>query len=359
MSKHSIRGRVLGALVTALVVLVACGDGGAADTTAAADTTQAPEGTEAPDTTEPEPVVLQAIHGSALDFIDLVGIAAFQILEEEEGIVVESTFAQEAETAIQALVQDEAQIGVNIGVNVGVPAVDAGAEIVDVVATQRPTWALAAAPEFETMEDLDGARIAVHGEQSFTRAVSVFFAEQYGYEYEELIIPGSDVRAEALARGEIDASVIDLPDIVLLQQTFPDSFHILQTIGEQFPELIEADVWMDAGWAEENPDLATAVVKSVLQAARRMTEDTDFALQVAMENLPEMDEAVLQRLVEEYSERGIWVEDGLLTPERALTTLQFFQEVGEIDIETPITEETVDRYFEFTYLDNALQELDG
>lgn len=346
MSRHSRRGRVLGALVAVLMVVAACGDGEATDTT------------EAPDTTEAEPVVLQAIHGSSLDFIDLVGIAAFQILEEE-GITVETSFAQEAETAIQAIAQGDAQIGVNIGVNVGVPAVDAGVNIVDVVATQRPTWALAAAPEFETMEDLDGARIAVHGEASFTRAVSIFFAEQFGYEYEELIIPGSDVRAEALARGEIDASVIDLPDIVLLQQTFPDSFHVLQTIGEQFPELIEADVWFDAEWAEANPDLATTVVRAFVEAARTMTEDTNFALAIAVENLPEMDPDVLQRLVEEYSERGIWVEDGLLTSDRALATLQFFQEVGEIDIETPITEETVARYFEFSYLEQALEQLDG
>jgi NitT/TauT family transport system substrate-binding protein len=343
---------VLGTLVAALLVLTACGNGEGSDTTGAA-------GEEPTTTAGGEPVVLQAIHGSALDFIQLVAIAAFQILEEEEGIIVESNFAQEAETAIQAIVQGDAQIGVNIGVNVGVPAVDAGAEIVDVVATQRPTWALAAAPEFETMEDLDGARIAVHGEQSFTRAVSVFFAEQYGYEYEELIIPGSDVRAEALARGEIDASVIDLPDVVLLQETFPDSFHILQTIGELFPELIEADVWLDAAWAEANPEMATAVVRSIVEACRRMTEDTDFAMQIATENLPEMPETVLQSLVNEYSERGIWPEDGLLTRERALTTLEFFQEVGEIDIETPITEESVDRYFEFSYLESALQELDG
>lgn len=352
MRRHSRRGRVLGALVAVLMVIAACGDG------EATDTTEAPDATEAPGTTEAEPVVLQAIHGSSLDFIDLVGIAAFQILEEE-GITVETSFAQEAETAIQAIAQGDAQIGVNIGVNVGVPAVDAGVNIVDVVATQRPTWALAAAPEFETMEDLDGARIAVHGEASFTRAVSIFFAEQFGYEYEELIIPGSDVRAEALARGEIDASVIDLPDIVLLQQTFPDSFHVLQTIGEQFPELIEADVWFDAEWAEANPDLATTVVRAFVEAARTMTEDTDFALEIAVENLPEMEPDVLERLVEEYSERGIWVEDGLLTSDRALTTLQFFQEVGEIDVETPITEETVARYFEFSYLEQALEQLDG
>ncbi|MGH8872406.1 MAG: ABC transporter substrate-binding protein [Acidimicrobiia bacterium] len=347
--RHGVMARVLGALVAALLVITACGgDGAGTDTTGDTGTTEATE-----------PIVIQAIHGSSVDFIHLVAIAAFQILEEEEGITVENQFAQEAETAVQALVQGDAQVGVNIGVNVGVPAVDAGANIVDVVATQRPTWALAAAPEFETMEDLDGATIAVHGEQSFTRAVSQFFAEEYGYEYEELIIPGSDVRAEALAAGEIDASVIDLPDVVLLEQTFPDSFHILQTIGEQFPELIEADVWFDAAWAEENPDVATTVVKGFLQATRRMTEDTDFALELATENLPEVPVEVHQRLVEEYSERGIWVEDGLLTPERALATLQFFQEVGEIDIGDDITEETVDKYFEFSYLEQALAELDG
>jgi NitT/TauT family transport system substrate-binding protein len=341
--------RNLAALVAVLLVATACGDNGGTATTepGATDTTQSGE-----------PVVINAIHGSSLDFIHLVGLAAFEILEEE-GYVVENTFAQEAETAVQALVQGDAEVAVNLGVNVGVPAVDAGANIVDVVATQRPTWALAARPEFETMEDLEGARIGVHGEASFTRAVSVFFAEQYGYTYEELIIPGSDVRAEAIAAGELDASVIDLPDIVLLEATFPDSFHILQTIGEQFPELIEADVWLDAEWAEANPEVATDVVKAFVSAARRMTEDTDYSLGLAMEHLPDMGEDVLSRLVEEYSERGIWPQDGLVNQERALITLQFFQDVGEIEIETPITEETVARYFDFSYLEAALQELDG
>ena len=59
------------------------------------------------------------------------GVFSLRQILEEEGITVESTFAQEAETAIQAIVQGDAQIGVNIGVNVGVPAVDAGANIVD------------------------------------------------------------------------------------------------------------------------------------------------------------------------------------------------------------------------------------
>lgn len=304
-----------------------------------------------------EPVRLTAIAGSSVDFIALVPLAAWDLLEEE-GIIVEQRFVEDGPTAIQAMEQGQAQIGTNIGVNVGVPAVEAGASIVDVVATQRPTWAMAVAPDINSFEDLDGKRIAVHGETSFTRAVSRWFAQEHGFEYEELIIPGSEVRAEALAQGQIDASVIDLPDVVQLSHTYPGSFKVLTTIGEQFPDLIEQDLWLSRSWAEENPELATRVVKAIVEAMRKLTSDTAYGVELAKQHLPDVDEEVLTELVEEYSRRGLWPEDGLLTPERALETLTFFNEVGEIDIGTP-TEESVSKYFDFSYLDKALAELGG
>lgn len=339
------RWKILTALLLALSLgVAACEDGG--DTGGGDTTAPAAE----------EPVELVAIAGSSVDFISLVPLAAWDILAEE-GIQVEQRFVEDAATAIQAIQQGDAQIGTNIGVNVGVPAVEAGAALVDVVATQRPTWALAVAPDINSFEDLEGKRIAVHGEASFTRAVSNWFADIHGYSYEELIIPGSEVRAEALAQGEIDASVIDLPDVVQLSHTFPDSFKVLVTIGEEFPELIEQDLWLDREWAEANPELATRVVQGIVEANRKLTEDTDFALGLATENLPDMDEEVLAELVEEYSTRGLWPADGLLTPERALETLVFFNDVGEIDIGEP-TEESLDKYFDFSYLEQALQNLD-
>jgi NitT/TauT family transport system substrate-binding protein len=305
-----------------------------------------------------ETVTLQAIAGTNIDFISLVPIAAWEILEEEEGITVEQRFVEDGATAIQAMVQGAATIGTNIGVNTGVPAVESGAGIVDVVGTQRPTWALAVSPDIDDFSDLEGKRIGVHGETSFTRAVSQYYAQENGYTYEELIIPGSEVRAEALAKGQIDASVIDLPDVVQLSKEYPGSFKVLSTFGEQFPDLIEQDLWLSKEWATENPELATKVVKAIVQANRRLTEDPEWALEIAIENLPDMDEQVLEDLVNEYSERKIWSVDGGLTPEKALTTLEFFDSVGEIDIDTP-SEESLSAYFDFSYLEDALAELDG
>ncbi|MPZ51392.1 MAG: transporter substrate-binding domain-containing protein [Acidimicrobiia bacterium] len=341
--------RLTSTMVVLSLVLVACGGGDGEEAGTANE--------EGSDTTTVEAAQLVAIAGSSIDFISLIPIAAWECAAEE-GVEVEQRFVEDAATAIQAMQQGDAQIGTNIGVNVGVPAVEAGASIVDVVATQRPTWALAVEPSIQSFDDLEGKRIAVHGEASFTRAVSNYFADINGYEYEELIIPGSEVRAEALAQGQIDAAVIDLPDVVQLSETYPGSFEVLVTIGEEFPELIEQDIWLDRDWAEANEDQATTVVQCIVDAMRTMTNDTEYALELAVENLPDMDEQVLAELVEEYSTRDLWPADGLLTPERALSTLTFFNDVGEIEIDEP-TEESLDDYFNFSYLETALQNLDG
>ncbi|MGH3383609.1 MAG: ABC transporter substrate-binding protein [Nocardioidaceae bacterium] len=305
-----------------------------------------------------ETATLTAVAGTNVDFISLVPLAAWEILEEEEGIKVEQRFVEDGATAIQAMEQGEAVIGTNIGVNTGVPAVESGANIVDVVATQRPTWALAVAPDIKEFGDLQGKRIAVHGETSFTRAVSQYYAKEHGFTYEELVIPGSEVRAEALAKGRIDASVIDLPDVVQLSKEYPDSFTVLSTFGEQFPDLIEQDLWLSREWADGNPELATKVVKAIVQANRKLTDDSDYALDLATRNLPDMDEDVLADLVAEYADRKIWSTDGGLTPERALTTLEFFNKVGEIEIDPP-SEDSLGDYFDFSYLESALTDLDG
>jgi NitT/TauT family transport system substrate-binding protein len=298
-----------------------------------------------------EPVSLVAMHGSSPDFIALVPLAAWDILAER-GVEVEQRYAEEASTAVQAMTQGDVQIGTNIGVNVGVPAVVAGAEIVDVIATQRPTWALAVRPGITSFDDLNGATLAVHGEASFTRAVADWYGEQEGFDYEQLIIPGSEVRAEALAQGEIDAAVIDLPDVILLSHVFPGEFEVLVTIGETFPELIEQDIWFDARWVAENRELAVDVVVALLEGIQRLREDADYALDLATEHLPDVDPAVLEETIAEYQARDIWPADGLLTEERARETMDFFFSVGELEVD-PATVE-LEEFFDFSLLEDAL-----
>lgn len=337
------------------LTLAACGGsdeetGGSGDEATSGATEGAGDGGAA------DAVSLVAMHGSSPDFIVLPALAGWDVCEER-GIQVEQRYAEEASTAIQGMSQGTVQIGTNIGVNVGVPAAVAGAEIVDVIVTQRPTWALAVLPEIDSFQDLDGKRLAVHGEASFTRAVADWYAENEGFDYEQLIIPGSEVRAEALAQGEIDATVIDLPDVIQLSQVYPGEFEVLVTIGETFEDLVEQDIWFDENWVAENRDTAVEVVTCVLEGLRRLATDAEYALQLATETLPEVPESVLEETVAAYQEREIWPADGLLTEERAQETLDFFFSVGEIDVDP--AELDINQFFDFSLLQDALAGLDG
>ncbi len=349
------------ALALLVGLLAACGGGqGATTTTAgtgttgttAASTTTAAEPTTT--TAAPEPIELVSVHGSSPDFIALVPAAAWDILAGQ-GVVVDQQYVEDGSIAIQALAQGEAQIATNIGVNVGLLAVQEGAPIIDVMATQRPTWALVSRNEIGSIEELAGLTMGVHGETSFTKALADFYDEQYSLGMSQLIIPGSEVRAEALANDQIDASIIDLPDIVRLEATYPDSFNVLATIGETLPNLIEQDIWMNAAWVEENPDLAQQVVTGLVGGIRRLREDGEYALGLATGLLPDESPDVLANLIAQYTERGIWDPNGILTEETAQFTIEFFSELGEIDVDPSSV--TLTDYFNFSLLEGALEEL--
>ena len=308
-------------------------------------------GTEAPD----EVINLTAVHGSSVDFIAIVPLAAWSILEER-GIHVEQKYLEDGPLAIQALEQGDAQIATNIGVNVGLLAVEEGASIIDVLATQRPTWALVSTPDILTIEDLEGKTIAVHGETSFTKAVADFYAQEFNLTMNQIIIPGSEVRAEALANNEIDASVIDFPDIVTLGRTYgEDSFNVLATLGETLPNLIEQDIWLDGDWVEENPELALEVVTALLEGIRKLRTDPAFALQIITEALPEEDPDLLADLIAEYTTRNIWEPNSFLTEANAEFTLKFFFDVGEIDVDPATADLT--KYFNFDLVERALDNI--
>jgi len=342
------------------LLLAACGGGATTTTTTATGETTTTAGdttTTAGETTTTEaaePVTLTAVHGSSPDFIALVPAAAWDLLAEQ-GIEVDQQYVEDGSIAIQALAQGEAQVATNIGVNVGLLAVQEGASIIDVMATQRPTWALVSRNEISSIEELAGLIMGVHGETSFTKAIADFYDEEYSLGMSQLIIPGSEVRAEALANDQIDASVIDFPDIVRLEATYPGSFNVLATIGETLPDLIEQDIWMNQSWIDENPELAQEVVSALVEGIRRLRDDNDYALSLASELLPDEDPAVLGELIAAYTDRGIWDPNGILTEETAQFTIEFFADLGEIDVD-PATVD-LNEFFNFALLEGALGEL--
>lgn len=349
----------LGLAMVALILVVACGDddddddtgdgNGAATTPAGQETEQA---TDQP-TDQPQ-VNLTAVHGSSPDFIAIPTLAAWEILAEE-GINVEQIYVEDAPTAIQTVVQGRAQIATNIAANAGILAIEQGANIKMLAAPQLMTWSLAATPDIQSIEELDGKQIAVHSETSFTRTVAESFAREFDISPDIIYVPGSEVRAQALANGEIDATIIDLSDIARLEQVAPGSFTILATLGETLGDILSAPMFIDSEWAEENPDIAVKMTEAVILALRRLNSDPEYALQLAQSALPEEDPAVLETLVNQHIERGIWPPDGVMNEETANATLQFYFENDQIDVD-PATAD-LSQYHAFDLLNQALDNI--
>jgi NitT/TauT family transport system substrate-binding protein len=81
---------------------------------------------------------------------------------------------------------------------------------------------------YKSWKDLDGQEIALQGRGSGTEAIMLLAAKQNGIKYGNIsYVPGSQVRALALLKGNIKATILDGPNKNRVMKEAPDKFMIL------------------------------------------------------------------------------------------------------------------------------------
>lgn len=81
---------------------------------------------------------------------------------------------------------------------------------------------------YKSWKDLDGQEIAVQGRGSGTEAIMILMAKEHGIKYKNIsYVPGSQVRALALLKGNIRATILDAPNKNLVMKEAPDKFLVL------------------------------------------------------------------------------------------------------------------------------------
>jgi NitT/TauT family transport system substrate-binding protein len=81
---------------------------------------------------------------------------------------------------------------------------------------------------YKSWKDLDGQEIAVHTRGSGTEAIMNLAAKEYGIKYKNVsYVPGSQVRALALLKGNIKATILDASNKNLVMKEAPGKFIIL------------------------------------------------------------------------------------------------------------------------------------
>jgi ABC-type nitrate/sulfonate/bicarbonate transport system substrate-binding protein len=142
------------------------------------------------------------------------------------GVDVEITAFKSEELATQAVINGQADVGQ------GTPY----AALQKVSVPIRMFYQLSALQFFPVVDkesykswkDLDGQEIAVQGRGSGTEAIMILAAKQHGIKYKNVsYVPGSQVRALALLKGNIKATILDASNKNMVMKEAPDKFIIL------------------------------------------------------------------------------------------------------------------------------------
>ena len=145
---------------------------------------------------------------------------------KKRGVDVEVTAFKNEDIATQAVINGQADVGQ------GTPY----AAIQKLTVPIRFFYQLSALQFFPVVnkenykgwKDLDGQEIAVQGRGSGTEAIMMLMAKEHGIKYKNIsYVPGSQVRALALIKGNIKATILDATNKNLVMKDAPDKFIIL------------------------------------------------------------------------------------------------------------------------------------
>ena len=288
---------------------------------------------------------------SSADMGDVPSLLAWEQLKAQ-GIQVTPKFFPKTDLAVQAVVAGEADIGSAAGMAV-IKAVESGMNLKIIGEQVRNEWQLVTPVSFKDPKQLDGKRVGYHAPISVTEALVKWMAAHYKITPNWMIIPGSEVRAEALMRGQLDATPAEIGDVLNILQAKPGQFHVLISYAKIFPQLIGSMYFARADYLQKNSAIVEAVLEAVLKTHRAVEERPTLVKETALKLLPETKPELIDATAATYKELRIWDINGGAGKERGDASIKFFEEAGLLKKDTV----TFQHAFDTGPLDRTLKKL--
>lgn len=263
---------------------------------------------------------------SSADMGDIPSRLAWEQLKSQ-GIEVTPQFFPKTELAVQAVVAGEADLAAAAGIAV-VKAVESGMNVKIIGEQVRNEWQLVTPVSFKEPKQLDGKRVGYHAPVSVTEALVKWMANYYKITPNWMIIPGSDVRAEALMRGQLDATPAEIADVLNILHAKPGQFHVLISYARIFPQLIGTAYFARADYLQNNSAMVETVLEAILKAHRAVEARPALVKETTLRLLPETKPELIDATAATYKELRIWDVNGGAGKERADASIKFFEESG-------------------------------
>jgi NitT/TauT family transport system substrate-binding protein len=259
-------------------------------------------------------------------------LALFIAMERvrKRGTDVEVVELADEDLANQAVVGGQADVG--LGAPYGLIE-SAGAPLRIVCQLQRlrffPVVDKAAYPDWQS---LDGETFTVHSRGSTSEALAHIIEDEEGIEFGKIsYVPGAEVRATALLRGNIQAAMLDIPTKNFVMSEEPDKFQSLPT-----PETSASDevLFGNTEWMEQNDESVQVLLEEILKVWQSIVEDPQFVQEERerlglLPDLPAELEEELLPYYEQAAEEGLFTEDCGGEP-AAKEDFEFYHEAGQL-----------------------------
>jgi NitT/TauT family transport system substrate-binding protein len=188
-------------------------------------------------------------------------------------------------------------------------------------------------PEFyKGWKDLDGQEIAVQGRGSGTEAIMNLMAKTHGIKYKNIsYVPGSNVRAIALLKGNIKATILDATNKNYVMKEAPGKFVVLP-LGQV--KASDEALFARKEFLDKNQAAVAVFVEELVRVNREINKNPASMLEERkklglLKDLPAKLEEEILPYFKEGVENGIFPNDG--GGERAAKNdLEFFHLSGAL-----------------------------
>ena len=250
---------------------------------------------------------------------------------KEEGYDIKLIWLQSSEDPVQAVIRGDAQIGTaNASTLFGATAQNAPVKAI--AAQNSPSYAMVVPTAVTSPEGLDGLRIGIHAQVSATSLyTNLLLKDHPNVKPNMVVLPGSANRIQALIAGELDASVVQLSDLQVLQEKAPGKYHVLYDYAAEMNDIIDSAIFTSDKFLKQNPDAVHDFLAAMLAQQKRIKEDPQVLIDGIVANVPDVTEVQAKGFADTYLKSNVWPEDGNFNDESIAATLDAVKQFGGLD----------------------------
>lgn len=266
---------------------------------------------------------------------DVVSIDELPLLIAAErakarGVDVEITAFKSEEVATQAVINGQTDVGQGTPY-AAIQKVKVPIRFFYQLSTLQ-FFPVVAKDSYKSWKDLDGQEIALQGRGSGTEAIMLLAAKQHGIKYKSVsYVPGSQVRALALLKGNIKATILDAPNKNRVMKEAPDRFIVLP-LGDV--KASDEALFATREFLDKNRAGVTAFIEELIRVNRQINANPKSILQERkklglLKDLPAKMEEEILPYFEEAVQNGVFPNDGGLQG-AARNDLEFYSLSGAL-----------------------------